>query len=155
MPRSEGVTGPVRNLDTVWAGLKRQQQTNDQLPECILHGDPHIGNMYFIDDKPGLLDWHRMMRGAWIWDVAYMMIGSLTPEDRRAHEQGLLQFYLQALAEHGIKAPSFADAWELYRINAFYGIIWVTVPENTQPEDVIGAMSTRYSTAINDLWQFD
>lgn len=154
-PRSRDIPEPVRDRGRVWAGIERLLAVNDTLPECLLHGDPHVGNMYFVDGQVGLLDWQRLMRGPWIWDLAYMMAGSLTPADRRRHERDLLRFYLDRLASHGVAAPSFDETWELYRINLFYGMVWVVVPDGTQTEEAIHGVSSRFGAAIAELWQFD
>lgn len=155
MERSRGVPAALRDRDRVWGGIERLLAVNDTLPECLLHGDPHIGNMYFVDGRVGLLDWQRLMRGPWIWDLAYMLAGSLAPHDRRNHEKELLSYYLEQLASHGVAAPSFDETWELYRINLFYGMVWVVVPDGTQTEEAIYSVSSRFAAAIDELWCFD
>jgi len=152
MPRSRGIPALLRDRERVLSAIHRMLAMNDRLPECLLHGDPHLGNMYFSGDgSVGFLDWQRMMRGPWIWDVAYTLCGFLSPEDRRVHEKALLSGYLAALESHGIRAPSFDVAWQLYRAQLFYGMVWSVVPPGTQPEDVIEAVCTRFAVAIAEL----
>jgi aminoglycoside/choline kinase family phosphotransferase len=156
LPRARGVPAPLRDRVRVHGAIHRMLDMNDRLPECLLHGDPHLGNMYFPGDRGiGFLDWQRMMRGPWIWDVAYTLCGFLSPNDRRAHEKALLRDYLTDLTKLGAPAPSFEDAWTLYRAQLFYGMVWVVVPPGTQPEDAIESVSTRFAQAIVDLDAFE
>lgn len=70
-------------------------------PKCLVHGDPHLGNMYFRPDgRTGIYDWGGWI-GRWGHDVNYAVVGSLEIEDRRRHERALLQHYLAALRSHG------------------------------------------------------
>ena len=62
-----------------------------------MHGDAHPGNMYFRDGKAGLLDWQAVRRGHPARELAYTLITSLTPEDRRAAQRDLLDVYRRAL----------------------------------------------------------
>lgn len=154
--RADAFPAAIRDRDRVNTALERVLAHNDTLPECLLHGDPHLGNMYYpAADAIGFLDWQRMMRGPWVWDVAYMLCGFLSPEDRRRHEQALLRGYLGELARHGAPAPDFDAAWDLYRAQLFYGIVWTVVPPGTQPEAAITAVSTRFAIAIDDLDGFE
>jgi hypothetical protein len=151
MPRSRGIPQPLRDGARVHEAIRKMLAINDRLPECLLHGDPHLGNMYFPRDGGiGFLDWQRMMRGPWIWDVAYTLCGFLSVEDRRAHEKTLLAGYLDELQKAGVRAPSFDDAWQLYQAQLFYGMVWSVVPPGTQPEAVIESVCTRFAVAIAD-----
>nr|WP_298726608.1 aminoglycoside phosphotransferase family protein [uncultured Steroidobacter sp.] len=151
MPRSRGIPAPLRDGARVHAAIHKVLAANDRLPECLLHGDPHLGNMYFTADGAiGFLDWQRMMRGPWIWDAAYTLCGFLSIEDRRAHERELLASYLDELQRAGGEPPSFEEAWQLYLAQLFYGMVWSVVPPGTQPEDAIESVCTRFAVAIAD-----
>lgn len=151
MPRSHGIPEPLRDGARVHQAIHKMLAANDRLPECLLHGDPHLGNMYFTSDGGiGFLDWQRMMRGPWIWDVAYTLCGFLSIEDRRAHERELLAAYLDGLKHAGGEPPTFEVAWQLYQAQLFYGMVWSVVPPGTQPEDVIASVCTRFAVAIAD-----
>jgi hypothetical protein len=107
--------------------------------------------MYFpAEGGIGFLDWQRMMRGPWIWDVAYTLCGFLGIADRRAHERDLLANYLDELRKAGGEAPTFDVAWQLYQAQLFYGMVWSVVPPGTQPEDAIESVCTRFAVAIAD-----
>ena len=151
MPRSRGIPQPLRDGARVHEAIHQLLALDDRLPECLLHGDPHLGNMYFpADGGIGFLDWQRMMRGPWIWDVAYTLCGFLSVEDRRTHERALLANYLDELSKAGGEAPPFEIAWQLYLAQLFYGMVWSVVPPGTQPEDAIESVCTRFAVAIAD-----
>jgi hypothetical protein len=151
MPRSRGIPQPLRDGARVHDAIHKLLAMNDRMPECLLHGDPHLGNMYFpTDGGIGFLDWQRMMRGPWIWDVAYTLCGFLSIEDRRIHEKALIATYLEELRKAGGEAPAFEVAWRLYQAQLFYGMVWSVVPPGTQPEDVIESVCTRFAVAIAD-----
>jgi hypothetical protein len=151
MPRSRGIPQPLRDGPRVHEAIHKMLAMNDRLPECLLHGDPHLGNMYFpAEGGIGFLDWQRMMRGPWIWDVAYTLCGFLGVADRRTHERDLLANYLDELRKAGAEAPPFETAWQLYQAQLFYGMVWSVVPPGTQPEDAIESVCTRFAVAIAD-----
>lgn len=80
----------------------------------LRHGDVQADNLMF--DGPGavLLDWQFMARGRGGTDLAYLLISSLQPEARRAHEAALIACYVNALEEQGI-AYERAALWRDYR----------------------------------------
>ena len=62
--------------------------------ECTLvHGDPHLGNLFVDGDDPrrtGFLDWAVLAHAPGIRDVAYVLANSTPTELRRTHEPALL-----------------------------------------------------------------
>jgi hypothetical protein len=126
-------------------------------PLTALHGDPHIGNLYFRPDgRTGLLDWQVFSRGTWAVDVAYFVAGALDTADRRVHERALLGHYLQVLAGHGVDPPDPETAWAAYRRRLFHGFLnFLTPADGIQSEDYNATMGERFATAILDLDSFD
>jgi thiamine kinase-like enzyme len=121
-------------------------------PRTLIHGDAHLGNMYFQDGVAGLLDWQVHQRGQGMRDVAYFLINSLSEELRRAHQEDLIHHYLVTLRGLGVSLD-FDTAWRQYRLQSVYAWIAavVTAPSNFQPEKVIVAGLTRSCKAILDL----
>jgi len=151
-PRADAVPTQLRDNDRVKAAVMAMWERNNDAPRCFIHGDPHLGNMYFErDGSPGFLDWQGAMCGTWAHDVTYFLVGSLDVEDRRAHDQDLLRGYLDRLAAYGAPAPTFDEAWLAYRRNVMHGFLWVVNPEALQPEDVNTACATRFAIAAADL----
>ncbi|SPM29694.1 phosphotransferase [Mycobacterium terramassiliense] len=95
----------------------------DTPPHTVMHGDAHPGNMYFHGGKAGLLDWQAVRRGHPSRELAYTLITSLTPEDRRATQRDLLDDYRRALAAAGGPDLDRDDLWLRYRQSALYGYV--------------------------------
>jgi hypothetical protein len=62
-----------------------------QGPRTLLHGDAHLGNMYFQDGEAGLLDWQVTQFGQGMRDVSYFMVNSLPEAVRLAHQEELIK----------------------------------------------------------------
>ncbi len=125
-----------------------------QPPHTLIHGDAHVGNMYFKDHEVGFLDWQVVRQGQGMRDVSYFIVSSLPTEIRRAHETELIQLYLDCLAGIGVSNLSFEKAWEQYRLHTFYTWIAqiVTAAAGTlQREPIVRAGLKRTATAIVDL----
>jgi hypothetical protein len=122
--RAEGLDPRIRSGESLVSALRAQQELG---VTCLLHGDPHTGNVYLDPEGHGsFFDWEVVQTGHWAQDVAYHLGTVLTVEDRRATEQVLLRHYLAELSAHGAPAPSFDDAWDLYRRSFAYGyLLWV------------------------------
>ncbi len=86
-------------------------------PATLLHGDPHLGNLFLDGNRVGFLDWACTARGPALRDVAYFLGASVDTDVRRAEERGALERYLAILEEAGAPAPSFDDAWRDDRIH--------------------------------------
>ena len=123
-------------------------------PQTFIHGDSHVGNMYFNDQDVGFLDWQVVRQGQGMRDVSYFMVASLPTEVRRTNERDLIQLYLDCLARMGISDLDFEQAWEQHRLHAFYTWIAqiVTAAAGTlQLEPIVRAGLKRTGTAIVDL----
>ncbi|BBZ43775.1 phosphotransferase [Mycobacterium parmense] len=95
----------------------------DAPPHTVMHGDAHPGNVYFRDGEAGLLDWQAVRRGHPSRELAYTLITSLTPEDRRTAQRDLLDEYRRALAAAGGPELDGDDLWLRYRQSALYAYV--------------------------------
>jgi len=126
----------------------------DTPPHTVMHGDAHPGNVYFRDGKPGLLDWQAVRRGHSSRELAYTLITSLTPEDRRAAQRELLDEYRRALAAAGGPALDRDDLWLRYRQGALYGYVAPLITAGMggmQVEDIAMEGLRRGVAALDDL----
>lgn len=155
--RASRVPAALLNRERVLAAVRAMAVAGSQAgPPCLLHGDPHLGNLYFEPDgTPGFLDWQTVMKGPWVHDVTYNLIGLLDIEDRRAHERDLLRHYLDCLRGHGVEAPSFDSAWRAYRGQVMHGFLWLVCPRQMQPEPIVSESVARFAAAAEDLGTFD
>lgn len=92
----------------------------DEPPHTVMHGDAHPGNLYFRDGRAGLLDWQAVRRGHPGRELAYTLVTSMAPADRRAHERDLLDHYRAALAAAGGPDLDREELWMRYRCGALY-----------------------------------
>jgi Ser/Thr protein kinase RdoA (MazF antagonist) len=126
----------------------------DTPPHTVMHGDAHPGNMYFYGGKAGLLDWQAVRRGHPSRELAYTLITSLTPEDRRATQHDLLDDYRRALAAAGGPDLDRDDLWLRYRQGALYGYVAPLITAGVggmQVEDIAMEGVRRGVAALDDL----
>lgn len=126
----------------------------DTPPHTVMHGDAHPGNVYFRDGNPGLLDWQAVRRGHPSRDLAYTLITSLTPEDRRAAQRDLLCEYRRALAAAGGPVLNGDELWLRYRQGALYAYVAALITAGMggmQVEDIALEGLRRAVAALDDL----
>jgi hypothetical protein len=126
----------------------------DEPPHTVMHGDAHPGNMYFRDGEAGLLDWQAVRRGHPSRELAYTLITSLTPEDRRAAQRDLLDGYRKALVAAGGPELDRDDLWLRYRQGALYGYVAPLITAGMggmQVEDIAMEGLRRGVAALDDL----
>jgi aminoglycoside/choline kinase family phosphotransferase len=125
-------------------------------PPTLVHGDPHIGNLFVDHDRVGFLDWGMTTIGSPLKDVSYFLTMGVEPEDRRKMQTDLLQHYLDVRRSLGGTAISFDDAWAAHRVLAGYNVVasflGLTPPYNA-PERRLFSSSFRQRAmlALEDL----
>ena len=127
----------IRNATRINRSLGALCEHIRNKPECLLHGDTHLGNFFQSGAGPGLYDWQLLQTGCWATDVGYHIGAALSESDRERSEQGLLKYYLDRLAQHGATPPPWEEAWTDYRVGILWGYyLWVitrfVVPEVTR-----------------------
>ncbi|KAK8128456.1 hypothetical protein PG984_009564 [Apiospora sp. TS-2023a] len=105
---AEGERPPVpegmANRERMRTAFQRLWAVTDPRYFCLVHGDAHIGNTYVAaTGEPGFIDWQGLAVGSAFDDVPYFIAGALTVQDRREHETGLVEHYLDTLAELGAR----------------------------------------------------
>lgn len=151
-PRGREVPDEYRSRDAIRRAYRRLWDLERLGSPCLLHGDAHLGNMFFEPGgTPGFLDWQRVMQGEWAHDVAYFVISALEPSDAAAHERELLQRYLDRRTAFGAPAMGFDEAFLAYRRQAVHGLVWVINPLTMQPEEVNTTNAHRFGAAVARL----
>ncbi len=124
-------------------------------PRTLIHGDSHMGNLFFDGGEAGYFDWQVVQRGQGIRDVSYFMTNSLTTELRRSAEDELIDLYLDTLRDAGVTGLGVDRkwVWERYRAHALY--VWISssvtaATPGLQPVEVARAAMQRSSAAIED-----
>ena len=143
------LTVAQRCIDLFWGFVDKSELG----PQTLLHGDLHVGNVYFDGTHAGMCDWQVLGRGSPAFDVAYLIGSALTPEQRRTAERQLIQHYLGALKAAGVaEPPEEDDFWQFYCAHMAYGFFaWLTNPEAFQEPDIIVEVLRRFATAVVEL----
>ncbi|ADP82142.1 phosphotransferase family protein [Pseudofrankia inefficax] len=125
-------------------------QTPGAAPWTVIHGDPHIGNVYRDDaGRPAFLDWQLVQRGPWYIDVGYHLASALTVADRRRCERDLLAHYLDRLKAGGVDAPHPDQAWNDIRRGILHGFYLWAITLKVDPA-ITTALLERLGTAAAD-----
>ncbi len=123
-------------------------------PVTLLHGDPHLGNLYFDGRAPGFLDWQVVRKGHGLRDVAYFLVLSVETGIRRSNQTDLLRMYLRELSAGGGPDIGFDDAFLRLRREAAYA--WIAAVVTTglgrlQAEAIAVTGLRRAAAALEDL----
>jgi aminoglycoside phosphotransferase (APT) family kinase protein len=128
-----------------------------QGPKTVIHGDPHVGNLFDDHGRTGFLDWGIIGIGTPLRDVSYFLNMALAIEDRRRCERDLLRHYLAVRAAGGGESIGFDAAWRAHRVHAAYSVVAccqiVTFPESATAARRVfaAAFLARAEAAIADL----
>jgi Ecdysteroid kinase-like family len=96
-------------------------------PRTLVHGDFRLDNMFFgPGDRVTLCDWQLTDRSRGARDLAYFLTQSLTPDDRAAHEQALIDRYVDRLAGHGVDYGR-DQVWHDYRVATVFALMYPVV----------------------------
>ena len=151
---AERTTFPIENGSFIADNYRAVAALIDTPPHTVMHGDAHPGNMYFHGGKAGLLDWQAVRRGHPSRELAYTLITSLTPEDRRTTQRDLLDDYRRALAAAGGPDLDRDDLWLRYRQGALYAYVAPLITAGMggmQVEDIAMEGLRRGVEALDDL----
>jgi hypothetical protein len=84
-------------------------------PTTLLNGDLRADNLFFdTEQTPTTVDFQLTMRGAGIWDVAYLVGQGMTLQERGDRAYQLVQGYVDGLTAAGVTYP-IEQAWEQFR----------------------------------------
>ncbi len=125
--------------------------------QTVVHGDPHLGNVFDDHGRTGFLDWGIVLVSTPMRDVSYFLTMAMDVEARRRHERDLLRHYLDVRASLGGAPLDVDDVWRQHRVQAAY-----TVPASCQvvlfPDDMTEARRifseaflARSMAAVEDL----
>jgi hypothetical protein len=127
-------------------------------PRTLVHGDYRLDNMLFPEGSttPMIVDWQTASWGPPAMDVAYLIGGSLTTEDRRAHSAPLLDSYHQALVAEGITSYSREQLEHDVRLTSFGGVVMafasaILVVQTERGDAMFAEMFRRHAQHVLDL----
>ena len=134
-------------------------------PWTLIHQDFRCDNLFFgaTPDDPAVvvIDWQSIGRGPGSYDLAYLLAGSMTIDDRRDGEERLVRRYHHRLVDRGVSDYSFDALWADYRLSH---MVNVSVPvltggtmdlANERGRQLIGTLGRRHFAAVLDLQSVD
>jgi hypothetical protein len=102
--RSQNAAASHAFRDREWnrRALMYSERLSERLPNCVLHGDTHLGNHYEEPDgTPGFLD-SQVRRDPPYFDVSYTITCGLDPYHRRRWERSLVGHYVAEMGRRGV-----------------------------------------------------
>ncbi|MCW1381847.1 phosphotransferase [Novosphingobium sp. KCTC 2891] len=124
----------------------------------LIHGEPRVDNILFEDSAQGprawLIDWQFADRGSPMFDLAYFLSGSLSPEDRRACEAGLIERHVATIAAvdpaYGVEQARAEYAASLPVALQFTVGAALAMPETDHNDRLLLALAERNVAALRD-----
>jgi hypothetical protein len=125
-------------------------------PQTLIHGDPHIGNVFVDADRVGFFDWGLMTVGTPMRDVSYFLTMAMLADERRQHEPDLLRHYLEVRRSLGGVDISYDEAWLAHRVHTAYTVLAsflsLVPPYNGEDQrEFSDAFRNRSIVALDDL----
>jgi hypothetical protein len=152
MPRGAAASNRFHDVEWAKRALRAMDVLSAQTPNCVIHGDTHLGNTFMEPDgTPGFYD-IVPRRAPPMVEVCYHIALSLDVVDRQAGERDLVGHYLDELKRHGVKdAPPFDEAMRQHACFLIEGYCLVLTNDPFfQPESPITAYAARFSEAMLD-----
>ncbi|KAH8666924.1 kinase-like domain-containing protein [Xylariales sp. PMI_506] len=144
----------MKDQKRMTAAIEKWFATPNPKFQCILHGDAHMGNMGWSDEKktPIIIDWQIIHLGSCFTDIAYFVMTALTVDDRKVHEMDILDHYLVTLHKYGGPKLSREDPEVMaeYRKGLMAGFSWVLCPYTMQTKERVWAIVSRLVPAMED-----
>lgn len=104
-----------------------------------------------------MLDWQLVDRSRGGRDLSYLIGGSLTVENREAHEEKLVRRYVDGLAAAGVTGYGFDVAWNDYRLGVLFAFVYSIIAggslnhEDPRATELVKEMFKRSIAAIDYL----
>ena len=141
------------------AGIPEWIQGHYDDPATITHGDFRLDNLFFLDDgSVAVIDWQMSMRAPGQSDLVYFCANNLTVEMRRAHEDRLINRYVDGLHASGVStnAVTLAGVRQGYLEGllfyaASFGASLLTIdPANERGSALFDVLVRRTFAAVDD-----
>ena len=132
-PRGEPLPKDILSASRVIAAMQEIARRDAKLPQFLVHGDAHAGNIFREAAGPGLIDWQLLQSGGWALDVAYHVCAVLPVEVAEVEERALLTHYLAEMRALGCELPDAETAWRQYREAAAYGYYLWAITRRVDP----------------------
>jgi aminoglycoside/choline kinase family phosphotransferase len=96
-------------------------------PRTLLHGDYQPNNLFFATPQGGnpftVIDWQLLSHGCGVLEVAFLLCRGTPLDERREIEMRLLGTYHTTLVENGVRAYTFEQCFDDYRLSMLSSLI--------------------------------
>jgi Ecdysteroid kinase-like family len=106
-----------------WPVVCSELLTGISQPRTLCHGDWRADNLLVDGDKLAVLDFQVLGIGSGLFDIAYFVSQSLTPEVRAGRDRELVNLYVAEIAKHGITLDADV-AWRQYLQSLMFCLIY-------------------------------
>jgi aminoglycoside phosphotransferase (APT) family kinase protein len=152
LPRAELLPSELRDPRRLTEAFWDLRRHSDNGPQCLVHGDLHLQNLAFAESgAPVFTDWQVVRRSTCSHDLAFFMGSALSVEDRRLHEDALIERYREGLAARNVPAEDLTHITDDYQMSFVHGLLnWLRNPDSMQPAAVNNANLERFAAAVTD-----
>lgn len=129
-------------------------------PFTLQHNDYRLDNLLFAETGEGLrvavIDWQALAVGPPMVDLAIHLTTSLTPVQRREHQDELLREYHSALLAHGVEDFAFEQCMECYRHASLHPFLVgvgtsVALAQSERGDEMFAALVGRSAELVMEL----
>ena len=102
------------------ANAQRLITYEQQKPQTLCHGDLHRDQILFPSAVEGticIIDWQMASRDSGAYDLAYLLMTGLRPEQRKSCERSMIENYHAQLLANGVTDYPFQALWDSYRFS--------------------------------------
>jgi hypothetical protein len=124
-------------------------------PLTVVHGDFRPDNLLFDPDggRTGVVDFQTVVLGWGASDLAYLAGGSMPTEQRRRHDQSMVDRWAAGLEAYGARP---VDAWGQYRRQSWAGFVMavvasVLVQRSERGDEMFVTMANRHAAHADDM----
>ncbi|OHV43538.1 hypothetical protein [Pseudofrankia sp. BMG5.36] len=151
MPRGAASSKEFHDLEWAKLALDYIAALGDVLPNCIVHGDMHLGNVFEEPDgTPGFFDAPPRKEPPYL-ELAYWITCSLDVADRRRWDRALVGHYLAELGRNGVEPPDLDETMHHFAAYLTYGYYVFLINEaHWQTESFNTVHAARFSAAMVD-----
>jgi hypothetical protein len=156
LPRIQACPAKFSDYDWLKRYIAYCAQMSEAIPNCVIHGDTHLGNLYEeADGTPGFFD-SLARQEPGISEATYHICNALDPMERRRHERDLVAHYRRELIKRGIAMPALREVMHQYTTFLSLNLITFFVnPTYYQTEAFNTAHAVRAAMAILDNNGYD
>jgi hypothetical protein len=156
MPRVQACPVAMHDYDWIKRMMVYTAALSESIPNCVIHGDTHLGNLYEeADGTPGFFD-SLARQEPGISEATYHICNALDPKVRRENERDLIAHYRGELHKRGVAVPNLHEM--LHQYTAFLSLNLITFfvnPNHYQTEAFNTAHAVRAAMAMLDNNAFD